>query len=112
MLLILLSYFEELPCCTTFKTYHHKYGLQKIHENLNPDKALLGFHAFSGCYQTGKFYGISKKTCWEILTSSSSDVLKAFARLGSIVEPCEDDLELLEKFVLNLYRINKHSNLS
>ena len=51
VLLIFLSYFKDLPCCTTFKTYHHKYDLQKTHEILYPDitKALLGFHAFSGC---------------------------------------------------------------
>ena len=41
------------------------------------------------------------------LTFSSSDVLKGFARLGSIFDPCEDDLELFEKFLLNLCCKNK-----
>ena len=55
--LILLNFFEDPPCFTTFKMSHHKYDLQKIYKNLNPDitKALLSFHAFSGCDQTGKF---------------------------------------------------------
>ena len=33
VLLILLKHFEDLPCCITFKTSHHKYELQKIHKN-------------------------------------------------------------------------------
>ena len=49
----------------------------------------------------------SPKNMFGNLTFSSSDVLKGFARLGSIFDPCEDDLELFEKFLLNLCCKNK-----
>jgi len=66
-------------------------------------KALLGFHAFSGCDQTGKFYGYSKKSCWETLTQSTDDVLDAFCGLGSNEHQIENDLTKFEKFVMNLF---------
>ena len=52
--LILLNYFEDINSCTIFKTSYQEYYLREIHKSLKPGiiKALLGFHAFSGCDQT------------------------------------------------------------
>ena len=62
VLLILLNYFEDINSCTIFKTSYQEYYLREIHESLKPGiiKALFGFHAFSGCDQTGKFHGSAK----------------------------------------------------
>ena len=55
VLLILLNYFEDINSCTIFKTLPQEYYLREMHKSLTPGiiKALLGFHAFSGCDQTG-----------------------------------------------------------
>ena len=56
-----------------------------MYEALGEERAsaLLGFHAFTGCDVTCKFYGKSKLTCWKVFMKSSSDVLEAFKELGS-----------------------------
>ena len=104
VLLILLNYFEDINGCTIYKTFHHEYYLREIHESLKTGiiKALLGFQAFSGCDQTGKFHGYSRKFCWQTFLRSS-DVLDAFGRLGNVESPNEADLIKFKKFVLNLY---------
>ena len=70
VLLILLNYFKNINSCTIFKTSHQEYYLREIHESLKPGiiKELLGFRAFSGCDQTGKFHGYSKKLRWQTFT--------------------------------------------
>ena len=69
VLLILLNYFEQLPSTTIFKRIEHCYDLRQIFERFTPQvyKALLGFHAFTGSDQTGKFHGFSKRSCWKYL---------------------------------------------
>ena len=65
---------------------------------------ILGFHAFTGCDQTGKFTGKSKLTCWKVFESSSSSVLKAFKQLGvseGEVEPLVT--RGLQEFVVQLH---------
>ena len=85
VLLILHNYVEDINNCIIFKTSHQEYYLREIHESLKPDiiQVLLGFHAFSGCGQTGKFHRYSKKSCWQTLSRSPDDVLDAFGRLGN-----------------------------
>ena len=101
VILILLNYFEDTNGCTIFKTSHHEYCWRKIHESLKTGiiKALLGFHAFSGCDQTGKFHGYSETSCWQTLLRSSDNVLHAFGRLGNDESSSEADLTKFEKFV-------------
>ena len=84
VLLILLNYFEQLPSTTTFKTTEHCYNLRQILERFTPrvSKALLGFHAFTGSDQTGKFHGFSKPSCYETFTSSTNETLNAFIGLS------------------------------
>ena len=65
VLLILLNYFDSICLSTTFRTSSHDMPLRFAYENLEEIKckALLGFHALTGCGQTGKFYGFSKLSC-------------------------------------------------
>ena len=72
VLLLLLHYFEMISSMTIFKATEHTCILRKTHENLTPDiisKALLGFHALSGCDQTGKFPGYSKNSSWDVFVT-------------------------------------------
>ena len=44
-------------------------------------EALLGFHALTGCDETGKFYENSKLSCWQTFLFSPPDVIKTFQNL-------------------------------
>lgn len=106
VLLILLHYFDELSSSTIFRTTQHDITLQLVYESIGPHKckAILGFHAFTGCDQTGKFYGHSKFSCWKVFMSSTSQVIAALSKLGeSIIKPTEVDVQALEHFVMHLY---------
>ena len=69
---------------------------------LNIIKVLIGFHAFSGCDQTGKFHGYRKKS-FQQTPLRSPDVLDTFGRLGNDEPPIKTNLTKFEKFVLNLH---------
>ena len=106
VLLILLYYFDELSSSTIFRTTQHDITLQLIHENIGPHmcKAILDFHAISGCDQTGKFYGHSKLSCWKTFVSSPTPVIEALSQLGeTITKPTESDVQSLELFVMQLH---------
>ena len=109
VLLILLNYFEQLPSTTIFKTTEHCYNLRQIFERFTPQvcKALLGFHAFTGSDQTGKFIGFSKRSCWEIFTSSKNETLNAFIDLGPNDLNPGIDYCSLESFIVVLYNKQK-----
>ena len=116
VLLLLLSYYEELCAKTVFKGNDSRdIDIGKAFESLGPDKvkALLGFHAFSGCDQTGKFAGYGKPSYWTTLMSSPSSVIKAFERLGDDFFVYEDDSTLheIERFVLDLYQPRRPNNV-
>ena len=106
VLLILLHYFDNLTSSTISKTTEHEYILRTIHEHLRPNncKELLGFHAISGCDQTGKFSGFAKKSCWETFMTSPIEVLNP---LGTSNVPSDLEFTSLEAFVVQLYCRNK-----
>ena len=89
---------------TIFETMKHEYNLRKTHENLTPDisKALLGF-ALSGCDQTVKFPGYSKKSCWDVFVTVPNEVLQALTNLSSSETRSVADVKSLELFVIQLY---------
>ena len=89
VLLILIHYYEQLTSSFVFKTTVHSYFLGDIYENLSPSirHALLGFHTFTGCDQTGTFSGFGKPLCWATLMNSSKKVLEAFQELGLPDDP-------------------------
>ena len=106
VMLILLNYFDELNNNTIFRTLHHDIILQQIYESigLKMCKAILGFHAISGCDQTGKLYRISKLSSWKVFVSSNDEIITALTNLGeSVSKPTGIDVKGLEMFVLHLY---------
>ena len=68
-------------------------------------KALLRFHALTGCDQTGKFYGFSKLSRWKTFNSSSPEVYTALQSLGNTIHT--DTINNLVIFVLNVYYKNR-----
>ena len=113
VLLLLLHYFDNLCSSTVFRTTNRDIRLRTLHSHLGPERctSLLGFHAVTGCDQTGKFVGFTKKTCWKVLVDASPDVTSAFRSLGQ----CEisDKIKAgLEEFVLDLYCKDRPSNVS
>ena len=109
VLLILLYYFEQLPSTTIFKTTEHCFNLPQIFGRFTPRvcKILLGFRAFTGSDQTEKFHGFSKRSFWEIFTSSTNKTLNAFINLGTNDLNPGIDYCSLESFVVALYRKQK-----
>ena len=73
-------------------------------------KALLGFHSFTGCDQTGRFYGYSKLTCWKVFTSSNVFIQNAFQCLGDSL--IVDVYNELEQYVLQISDSERPSALS
>ena len=57
---------------------------------------LPGFHAFTGCDQTGTICGKSKISCWNTLKKADEHVLEAFTSLGSSVHVQDEMYTMLE----------------
>ena len=79
--------------------------LSPIHEKLGNSiaNALPGFHAMSGCDQTGKFAGKGKLLFWKSLMSANEEMVEAFCDLGSSKQVSEKTIQGLEKFICKLY---------
>ena len=108
--LLLIHFYESLPILTKFKTgkgeYQREINIGTCFESLGPLKAsaILGFHTFTGCDQTGKFNGKSKSTCWKTFMKCDSKILTALSDLGTSQNlPRLETLEALEYFVVQLY---------
>ena len=84
VLLILLHYFDKLSSSTIFKTINREFVLRKIYENLAPSvfKALLGFHAISGCDQTGRFSYFSKTSLLEDIFELTKQCIGRIFKFG------------------------------
>ena len=65
--------------------------------------ALPGFHAFTGCDQTGTICGKSKILCWNTLKKADKQVLGAFASLGSSAQVTADVTDQLELYMCQLH---------
>ena len=66
-------------------------------------KVLPGFHACSGCDQTGTISTKSKVSCWNTLKKAERSVLDAFSSLGNTDTILDDIYMTLERFVCHLY---------
>ena len=104
VLLLLHYYFDELCSSIIFRTTNRDIHLRTLHIHLGPElcTSLLGFHALTGCDQTGKFAEFTKKRYWKALADASPDISSAFRSVGQ----CEISDEIkagLEEFVLDLY---------
>ena len=57
-------------------------------------QVLVGFHAFTGCDQTGKFNDHAKQSCWNTFITSLKKIIDAFMLLGnSIKHPMEECID-------------------
>ena len=112
ILLILLHYFEGISSSTTFKTRNKEIYLRTVYETLGKEicKALLGFHAFTGWDQTGRFYGYSKLRCWIIFMPSNESRRNAFQCLGGFLTV--DVYNEMEQYVLQLYDSERPPEIS
>ena len=65
VLLRLLYRFDELCGSTIFRTTNRDIRFRILHSRLGPElcTSLLGFHALTGCDQTGKVARFYKKMC-------------------------------------------------
>ena len=111
--LLFISMYPRLCKDIIFKTGSgdnlREIDIGAAYEALDPkhSSAILGFHAFTGCDQTGKFYGKTKAFCWKTLIESSDEELAALQKLGESEElPTEDTILGLEAFTMRLYRQN------
>ena len=76
--------------------------------NLGPEKSksMMFFHAFTGCDVVSAFRGKGKKTAWQAW-DVCPEVTHVFKKLSSYPAVIEDaDLNLLERFVINMYDKN------
>ena len=68
----------------------------------NRVQALIGFHALSGCDNTGRILGKSKNSWWNAFMKSGEEVINALCGLGISNEPSEETLRGCEELICNL----------
>lgn len=80
-------------------------ALGPLHEAIGEElvNALPGFHAFTGCDQTGTICGKGKVSCWNTLKKSERPILDAFSSLGSSQVISDDTYQMLERYTCQLY---------
>ena len=56
-----------------------------MHTHLGPEmrSTLLGFHAITGCDQTGRFSGFTKYSCWKVLMNATQTTYNALQSIGA-----------------------------
>ena len=75
-------------------------------------QALVGFHAFTGCDQTGKLNDHAKQLCWNTFIPSPKKIIDTFMLLrNSINDPMEECIDGIIMFVLNLYCKNRPTDI-
>ena len=84
---------------------HRTLNLRSIYESLQPEQvlALPGFHAFSGCDQTGPFCGKTKLSCWKAFEKANPNFHHALGKLGLAEQLEESDYTALEAFTCQIY---------
>ena len=108
-LLLLIFFYQELCTHTIFRTGSGNkicdINIGLVYEMLDEEKckALLGFHCFTGCDQTAKFYGKSKLSCWKTFLNSPSQVVTAFNELGDGAIVSTSVRNGLTLYLLDLY---------
>ena len=86
--LLLIHHFPELSQSTIFRTGRgdqlRDISISQCYEKIGPEraKALLGFHAMTGCDQTGRFNGKTKAFWWKQFCAAGLDVVETIAELG------------------------------
>ena len=75
-------------------------------------QALVGFHFFIGCDQTGKCNDNTKQSCWNTFITFPEKIIAAFMLLeNSIKHPLEECIDGIIMFVLNLCCKNRPKDI-
>ena len=93
------------------------YDIGKTVEFLRSDicKAMPFFYSFTGSDIASSFYGKGKCKAWDTWMNSTHKHIytEVFSRLGNKPEfISEEDLDILERFVIELYLLSVHQNTS
>ena len=120
--LLLIQFYPQLCASTIFRTGKTTnirdidIDIGIMYETLGPShaEALLGFHAFTGCDQTGRFFGKLKKECFKIFIAYSHNDLLPFLSLGRSSSSILSNKvhHGLQKFVLDMYCERRLDNIS
>jgi hypothetical protein len=108
VLLLLIAHAPHIPCTNLWMksgtaAKRKYYNIKAIYENLpaGSTKALLPFHALTGCDTTSFIYNHSKKSAWKIF-------LEHHQLLSSIGEGelTEQKKKAVEKFICTMYKLD------
>ena len=80
------------------------YHLEQLHQ-----KALIGFHAFTGNDYVSGFFRKGKKLCWNVMVKDDQ-FLEAFSSLGDVWSTSESTVQTLERYVCKLYGAKKKTS--
>lgn len=84
-----------------------KVWLDSIQISAEQQRALIGFHAFSGNDYVSAFFRKGKKICWDKMVHKDKDFTKIFAQLGDTWNLSETQKSHIEKYVCHLYSTKK-----
>lgn len=103
ILLQLVHRYANIPNDTRFLGKSATSSVEKMYNFLGVrrSKAIVGFHAFTGCDKTGKFAGRSKEACFKKFLDADEDILDALSLLGETDKLPTEDItqELKDLFV-------------
>ena len=112
MLVLSLWWSELFPSDTMFVTgvgpNTRMIDINSMRSSLGSERvnAILGLHALSGCDVTGCLAGKGKASFWKAFQISESCVLASLGRLGCQETFTNDDKQLIEKFICQVYLPN------
>ena len=88
--LILIAFYESLPFVTYFSIEAALYvGVLDV----KLSAAILGFHVFTGCDQSGRFSGKTKLSWWKSFSTAYAEILEPSSAIeGSNI--LSDDITL------------------
>ncbi|KAK6167463.1 hypothetical protein SNE40_021485 [Patella caerulea] len=104
MVLIIANY-DRLPKSTDISLASHVQKIEPLWVALGPDrvKALLGFHAFSGADNTGRFSRIGKSTWFKHSMNAEEHIIEAFHNICHDQKLSANSQSRLEEFVCTAY---------
>ena len=78
-------------------------NVSKCFKALGPErcKALVVFHVFTDCDQTGRFNNKSKTACWKAFLGSSDTILQTFGALKQKIFRFHYVILTLKRFVVS-----------
>lgn len=111
VVVIAISFFAQLRLSELWISfgvgkYLRYLPIHRISREIGQDKskALLAFHAFTGCDQTSTFASKGKKTAWDVW-STLNELTPMFKDLGNCptLSTVNDSMAMLERYVILMY---------